>query len=578
MRMSKMHLKTLREVPAEAEIPSHILLLRSGMIRKLVSGVYGFMPFGWKSLRKIENIIREEMNNAGGEEIHMSAIQPAELWQESGRWNAYGPELWRLKDRHGREFCLGPTHEEIFTDIVRNDVNSHRQLPIMLYQIQTKYRDEARPRFGLMRSREFVMKDLYSFDKDEESLDMSYNAVYNAYDRVFKRCGLYCRPVEADTGAIGGSNSHEFTAISSIGESEIAYCQSCDMAATTERAEFRDEQSISKEILPLEEVHTPGASSIEELSEFLKVEPERTLKALLFITYDDEGKEKEYVAAFIRGDRELNMTKLINALSIPEHAIEFADEEKISRVTGCVPGYTGPIGLKNCRIIVDSEIPGTVNLITGANKREYHVMNSNYGRDYEAHIVTDIKTLLEGDPCPVCGNPVLHARGIEVGQVFKLGTKYSKAMGAYYKDEAQEDRLIHMGCYGIGVTRTLAAVVEQHHDENGIIWPVSVAPYEVIITLVKPKDEQQAETAEQLYGIFREKGIDVLLDDRDERPGVKFKDADLLGIPVRITVGRGVVDGLVEHKLRKETEKTEIPVREALEKTIEFILEERGKI
>lgn len=576
MKLSKMHLKTLREVPNEAEIPSHILLLRTGMIRKLVSGVYGFMPLGWRSVRKIEDIIREEMDAAGGQEIHMSAVQPAELWQESGRWFAYGPELWRLKDRNGREFCLGPTHEEIFTDIVRNDVNSYRQLPMNLYQIQTKYRDEARPRFGLMRSREFIMKDAYSFDKDEAGLDQSYKDMYDAYDKIFTRCGLTFRPVEADSGAIGGSNSHEFTALSEVGESEIAYCESCSMAATTERAECVDAPAQDDiEMLPMETVNTPGTKTIEEVADFLGMEKSQTMKALLFVTYDEEGKENGYVAAFVRGDRELNMTKLVNALDIPEHAIEFADEEKMSAVCGCVGGFTGPVGLHDCKIVVDSELPGLKNLCAGANKEDYHAKNVNYGRDYEADIITDLKVLAEGDPCPVCGAPVKHARGIEVGQVFKLGTKYSKSMGAYYKDENMKDQLIVMGCYGIGVTRTLAAVVEQHHDDNGIIWPMSVAPYHVIITVMKPDDETQAAVAEDIYSRLMKSGAEVIMDDRKERPGVKFKDADLLGIPIRITVGRGAADGIVEYKMRRDADKTELNVEEAITTAINTINEEK---
>lgn len=575
MKLSKMHVKTLREVPAEAEIPSHILLLRTGMIRKLASGIYGFMPFGWRSVRKIEDIIRQEMDNAGGQEIHMSAIQPSELWQESGRWFAYGPELWRIKDRNGRDFCLGPTHEEIFTDIVRNDISSYRQLPMNLYQIQTKYRDEARPRFGLMRSREFIMKDAYSFDRDFEGLDNSYREMYAAYEKIFTRCGLNFRPVEADTGAIGGSNSHEFTALSEVGESEIAYCEKCSMAATTERAECIDAPAETEEMLPLEEVNTPGTKTIEEVASFLGVDQRKTIKALLFVTYDEFGEKKEYVAAFIRGDRELNMIKLINALKIPEHAIEFADESNMSAVTGCIGGFTGPIGLHDCKIVVDSELPGLKNLCAGANKEDYHIKNVNYGRDYEGDIVTDIKLLKEGDPCPVCGAPVRHARGIEVGQVFKLGTKYSEAMNAVYKDENQKDQFIVMGCYGIGVTRTLSAIVEQHHDENGIIWPVSVAPYHVIITVVKPKDEDQNKVAEDIYEELSKAGIEVLLDDRDERPGVKFKDADLLGIPVRITVGKRASEGIVEYKLRREQDKSEKTAEQAVKDAIEMINKER---
>ena len=575
MKLSKMHIKTLREVPAEAEIPSHILLIRTGMIRKLASGIYGFMPFGWRSVRKIEDIIRSEMDKAGGQEIHMSAIQPAELWQESGRWFAYGPELWRVKDRNGRDFCLGPTHEEIFTDIIRNDVSSYRQLPMNLYQIQTKYRDEARPRFGLMRSREFIMKDAYSFDRDFEGLDKSYDDMYKAYEKIFTRCGLTFRPVEADTGAIGGSNSHEFTALSEVGESEIAYCEKCSMAATTERAQCVDAPADTEEMLPMEEVNTPGTKTIEAVADFLGMPQTKTIKALLFVTYDEEGNEKEYVAAFVRGDRELNMTKLINALNIPEHAIEFADEAKMSQKTGCVGGFTGPVGLHDCKVVVDSELTGLRNLCAGANKENYHVKNVNYGRDYKGDIVTDLKLLKEDDPCPVCGAPVKHARGIEVGQVFKLGTKYSQAMNAVYKDENQQDRLIVMGCYGIGVTRTLSAIVEQHHDENGIIWPMSVAPYHVIITLVKPGDETQEAVAEEIYSRLSDAGVEVLLDDRDERPGVKFKDADLLGIPVRITVGKRAPEGVVEYKLRREAEKQEMSVSEAVVVAIEIVNAEK---
>lgn len=581
MRLSEMHLKTLREVPSEAELASHILLLRTGMIRKLVSGIYGFMNMGYRSVRKIESIIREEMDAKGGQEILMSAVQPAELWQESGRWFAYGPELWRLKDRNGRDFCLGPTHEEIFTDIARADITSHRQLPVNLYQIQTKYRDEARPRFGLMRSREFIMKDAYSFDKDDAGLDESYKKMFSTYERIFKRCGLDCRPVEADSGAIGGSNSHEFTAISEVGESEIAYCEACNMAATLERAETLDASptGTEKDFLPMEDVHTPDTKTIEEVAKFLGITEDKTMKALLFVTYNEQGEKDKYVAAFVRGDRELNMTKLINALDIPEHAIEFADEKEMSAVTGCVGGFTGPTGLHDCIIVVDSELPGQVNLVAGANKPNYHTKNVNYGRDYKADIVVDLKTLREGDACPACGKPVKTARGIEVGQVFKLGTKYSESMGAYYKDENQQEKPIVMGCYGIGVTRTLSAVVEQHHDENGIIWPISVAPYHCIITLINPKDDVQKELAESIYNSLQGMGVEALLDDRAERPGVKFKDADLLGIPIRITVGKLAGEGQVEYKLRRDENKTVLSAEEAVAAASQIVsLESDGRI
>ena len=577
MRLSKMYVRTLRELPAEAEIPSHILLLRTGMIRKLASGIYGFMPLGWRTLHKIENIIREEMDKSGAQEILMSAIQPAELWEESGRWSAYGPELWRIKDRNGRDFCLGPTHEEIFTDIVRDGVSSYRQLPLNLYQIQHKYRDEARPRFGLMRSREFIMKDAYSFDKDQEGLDKSYDDMYDTYTRIFTRCGLTFRPVEADSGAIGGNASHEFTALSDVGESDIAYCESCSMAANVEKAVCRDAKPSpeSEAMLELQEVHTPGTKTIEELASFLNIDKKKTIKALLFEKYDEDGKADGYVAAFVRGDRDLNMIKLVNALKIPEHAIAFADELKLEAAIGAVGGFTGPIGLHDCMIVVDSELVGLKNLCAGACKPDHHILNVNYGRDYEGDIVTDLKVLKEGDPCPVCGAPIKHTRGIEVGQVFKLGTKYSEAMNAIYKDENQQDHPLVMGCYGIGVSRTLAAVIEQHHDEDGIIWPVSVAPYHVIVTLVKPKDETQSKLAEDIYQRLLTAGVEAVIDDRDERPGVKFKDADLLGFPIRITVGKRAGEGIVEYKLRRDSEKTEISVEEAIENAINLVNEER---
>ena len=575
MRLSQMYLKTLREVPNEAEIPSHILLLRTGMIRKLVSGVYGFLPMGWRSVRKIEQIVREEMDASGAQEIHMSAVQPAELWEESGRWSAYGPELWRIKDRNGRDFCLGPTHEEIFTDLVRTDVSSYRQMPLMLYQIQTKYRDEARPRFGLMRSREFIMKDCYSFDVDQAGLEKSYQIMYDAYGRIFDRCGLTYRPVEADNGAIGGSKSHEFTALSDVGESQIAYCEKCEMAATVERAECVDDPAQTTEELPMEEVYTPGTKTIEDVAAYLGLAKEQTIKALLFVTYDDDYQENGYVAAFVRGDRDCNMTKLVNALGIAEHQIEFADEDAMHEATGCVGGFTGPTRLHDCKIVVDSELPGMKNLCTGACKEDHHLINVNYGRDYKADVIADIKVLQEGDPCPCCGAPIKHARGIEVGQVFMLGTKYSESMNAYYSDEKQVNRPIVMGCYGIGVTRTLAAVVEQHHDENGIIWPISVAPYHVIITLMKPQDETQAHLAEDIYQKLTAAGVEVMLDDRKERPGVKFKDADLIGIPIQITVGRKAQEGIVEYKLRREAEKNEMGVEEAVRLTIDTVNRER---
>ena len=577
MKLSKSYFKTLREVPNEAEIPSHILLLRAGLIKKTAAGIYSYMPMGWRTVKKIENIVREEMDAKGAQEICTSVLQPGELWEESGRWSAYGPEMWRVDDRNGRGFCLGPTAEEVFTDIIRNDITSYRQLPIQLYQITDKFRDEARPRFGMMRSRDFIMKDNYSFDKDEAGLEESYQGMYEAYTNVFTRCGLTFRPVEADNGAIGGSGSHEFTALCEYGESEICYCDSCDMATTIEKAQCVDAKASDEEMLEPEKVYTPGTKTIEAVADYLGVDKTKTLKALLFATYDDEGKVDGYVAAFIRGDRELNMTKLVNALGVHEFSIEFAEEEDMAEACGCVGGFTGPVGLHDCKIVVDSEIPGLRNLVAGACEENYHIKNLNYGRDYKADIVTDIKNLLEGDPCPVCGAPIKHARGVEVGQIFKLGTKYSETMGAIYKDENQKDHPIIMGCYGIGISRTFQAIIDmpENHDDNGIIWPISVAPYHVIITVMKPDDPAQAEIADKVYTELGRAGVEVILDDRKERPGVKFKDADLLGIPIRITVGRGAADGIIEYKMRREADKVELPVEEGIAKAIEIVNAEK---
>lgn len=576
MKTSEMFLNTLREVPAEAEIPSHILLLRAGYIRKLVSGIYGFLPLGSRTLRKIEDIVRDEMDKTGAQEILMSALQPAELWQESGRWSAYGPEMWRIKDRNEREFCLGPTHEEIFTDIVRQSVSSYRQLPLCLYQIQTKYRDEARPRFGLMRSREFIMKDAYSFDTSYEGLDVSYQKMYDAYSNVFRRCGLNFRPVEADTGAIGGSNSHEFTALSEVGESQIIYCTSCDMAATDERAECLDEKiERDGKGLELKKVNTPGTKSIDAVTAFLGTDPKHAIKAMLIQVYNEEEDAFEYVMALIRGDRQLNMTKLVNALGVPEHLVMMADEEKMSAVTGCVGGFAGPIGLHDCKIILDTEIEDADGMICGANEKDYHYINVDVKRDIKADKVVNLKLLEAGGKCPCCGSPVASARGIEVGQVFKLGTKYSEPMHCYFRDENQEDHPMVMGCYGIGVSRTMAAIVEQYHDDNGIIWPISVAPYHVEIVLINPKDEIQAKLAEEMTSKLEAAGVEVMLDDREERPGVKFKDADLIGIPIRINVGKKAPEGIVEYKLRRGGDTLEITSEEAVSKAIELVNKEK---
>lgn len=575
MRLSDKHLKTLREAPKEAEIVSHQLMVRANMIKKMASGIYSYLPMGWRTVRKIEQIVREEMDRIGGEEFHMPHVNPAELWKESGRWYAYGPELWRIKDRNGREFCLAPTCEEAFTDFVKNEVSSYRELPLQLYHIQFKYRDEARPRFGLMRGREFIMKDAYSFDADKEMLDYSYDLYYHAYENIFDRCGLDYRIIEADNGPIGGSNSHEFSALSDVGESEIAYCTECGMAATTERAECRDDAPVKEEPEELREVYTPGTKTIADVCNFLNIDEKRSIKALMFVTYDRDLNPDEYVCVFIRGDRELNMIKLVNALGIPEHNIEFANEDEMGPATGIVGGFTGPVGLQNCKVVVDSELVGTVNMCAGANKENHHLMGVCYGRDYTGDIVTDVKVLQAGDPCPHCGAPIKHTRGIEVGQIFKLGKKYSHSMNATYKDEDGEDHEYEMGCYGVGVTRTMSAVIEQHHDKDGIIWPVSVAPYHVWITVIDASNETQMALAAKLEAELERQNVEVVVDDRDERPGVKFKDADLIGCPIRITVGKKAGDRMVEYKLRREQEMSVISADEAVKSAKELVEAER---
>ena len=545
MRVSQYMLSTLREVPAEAEVVSHQLLVRAGMIRKLSAGVYTYLPLGWKVMQKITNIVREEMNRAGGQEILMPIIQPAELWQESGRWNVYGDELFRLKDRHQRDFCLGPTHEEIITDLVRREVSSYKQLPLLLYQIQSKFRDERRPRFGLMRSREFMMKDLYSFDRDEHGLDVSYKKMFDAYTNVFKRCGLTFRPVEADSGAIGGSSTHEFMVLANSGEAEIVFCSACDYAANVERAESLVEKKAAEEPAKERELlHTPGMHTIEQISEFAKVPKERTIKTLFYHT------DKGLVCAVVRGDRDVNEIKLLNKVGGTE--LRLATDEEVVKVAGTRPGFVSPIGITGVEIIVDEEVVHISNAIAGANQEDYHFINVNYGRDFQATQVTDIRTVKAGDRCPRCGAVLSSARGIEVGQVFKLGTKYSAKLGATYVDEDGQEKLIVMGCYGIGIGRTMAASVEQNHDENGIIWPMAIAPYHCIIVPVSIKDEQIASVAQQLYQEFQDAGVETVFDDRDERPGVKFKDADLIGYPLRVTIGsKALAQGKVELFQRK---------------------------
>lgn len=546
MRVSELLAPTLREVPAEAEVISHILMLRAGMIRKGASGVYTYMPLGYRVIKKVMQIVREEMDNKGGQELMLPIIQPAELWMESGRWDVYGDELFRLKDRHGREFALGPTHEEIITDLVRGEIRSYKQLPLLLYQIQNKYRDERRPRFGLMRGREFIMKDLYSFDKDQAGLDESYRKMYEAYTRIFTRCGLEFRPVEADPGAIGGSGgTHEFMVIADSGEAAIVYCDSCDYAANVEKAEAVIKGEPSDEAaLALEDVATPGARTIDEVASFLKITPDKLIKTIVYQTEDKP------VVALVRGDREINEIKLQNILGCLQLAL--ADDKTVSELTGAATGYAGPVNLKAIRVIVDKEVALMKNAVTGANKTDYHMINVNPGRDFALDEVADIRMVNAGEPCPRCGGTFKAARGIEVGQVFKLGTKYSKALGAKFLDENGKEQLMIMGCYGIGVSRTVAAAIEQNHDNDGIIWPMPIAPYHAIVVPVSTKDEKQMQLAESLYNSLRTSGVESVLDDRNERPGVKFKDADLIGYPLRIVVGgKAVEEGTVEIKHRR---------------------------
>lgn len=546
MKMSNMLMLTLRETPAEAEIESHKLMLRSGMIRKMASGVYNYMPLGLKVLKNIENIVREEMNNAGAQEFLASALLPSELWKESGRWEVFGPEMFKLNDRNEREFCLGPTHEEVFTDLARNEIKSYKQLPVNLYQIQTKYRDERRPRFGMIRSREFVMKDAYSFDKDYAGLDVSYDKMYEAYTKIFKRCNVECKAVAADSGAMGGSGSAEFMVKSEIGEDEVAFCKECDYAANVEKAPSTPEKAKEEQLKELSKVETPHAKTIEDLVKFFNTDSKKFAKTIIYKADD------KVVAVMVRGDREVNETKVKNAVGAPVE-FELADEKTVKNATGAVVGFAGPIGIKADYLFVDNEVTFMYNFIVGANETGYHFSNVNYGRDFNG-TVGDFRNAVEGEKCPKCGKELTIARGIEVGHIFKLGTKYSEAMGAYFVDENGESKPLIMGCYGIGINRTMAAIIEQHHDENGIVWPMSVAPYKVIVVPAVFKNEEQMKTAEKLYDEIRALGIEVLLDDRNERAGVKFKDADLIGIPIRITVGKKIADGEVEFKLRSSSD------------------------
>ncbi|AGB18084.1 proline--tRNA ligase [Thermoanaerobacterium thermosaccharolyticum] len=567
MRLSQLLIPTLREVPAEAEIPSHTLMLKAAMMRKLASGVYIYLPLGKRVLKKIEEIVREEMDRAGAQEVLMPAIIPAELLKESGRWDVFGPEMFKLKDRNDREFCLGPTHEEVFTDLVRNEVKSYRQLPLTIYQIQTKYRDERRPRFGVMRSREFIMKDAYSFDVDWDGLDASFDKMYDAYCRIFDRCGLKYTVVEADSGAMGGKDSKEFMVTSSVGEAVIAYCDSCGYAANEEKAECTVEHKSDEEIKPLEKIYTPDVRTIDELVSYLDVKADKFVKTLIY-TYKDK-----VAAVLLRGDREVNTVKLANLLKVNENDIGFADEETVRSVTGANVGFAGPIGLKgDVLLIADAEVPMMKNIIVGANETDYHLKNTNYGRDFKADVVSDIRKVVDGDKCPRCGNPLKLERGIEVGHIFKLGTKYSDALGANYIDENGNEKPMIMGCYGIGLNRIAAAAIEQNHDDKGIIWPMSIAPYHAIVVPVNVSNDAQRNLAEKIYDELSKAGIETLIDDRDLRAGVKFNDADLLGIPIRITVGKKASDNIVELKLRRDENSIELNYDEVVNKVKELII------
>lgn len=565
MRMSKMLIPTTREVPAEAEIVSHQLMLRAGLIRKETAGVYTYMPLGLRVIQKIETIIRQEMNAKGGQELLLPIVQPAELWQESGRWDVYGEEMFRLKDRHNREFCLGPTHEEIITALVRSEVRSYRQLPLLLYQIQNKYRDEIRPRFGLMRGREFIMKDLYSFDRDEAGLKESYAKMYDAYSRIFDRCGVTYRVVEADPGQIGGGMTHEFMVLADSGEAGLVFCDKCDYAADVEQAEtsliFPGDEPVPG---PREERSTPGLHTVEEVAEFLGVPPARMIKTLIYETADGP------VAVVLRGDHQVNEVKLGKTLGTDRFRL--ADPGTVERITGAPVGFAGPMGL-DIPLLVDRAVTAMSWGITGGNRADVHLVNVIPGKDFSIDRTADLRVAQAGDHCPRCQEGVLQAaRGIEAGQIFQLGTKYSKAMGATYADENGEEKLVVMGCYGIGVGRTMAASIEQNHDDNGIIWPASIAPMEVTIVPVGADDPAQMEAAAKLEEELTAKGIEVLLDDRPERAGVKFKDADLIGIPFRVTIGpKSLAEGMAEVKHRQGGQVEKIPLGQAVSRLVDLV-------
>ncbi len=562
MKLSRYFIPTLREEPADAEIVSHKLMVRAGMIRKISAGIYDYLPLGLRALRKVENIVREEMNRAGALETLLPSMIPAELWKETGRWQFYGKELLRVKDRHGNEFCYGPTHEEVMTDLVRREVRSYKQLPLTLYQIQTKFRDEIRPRFGLMRAREFLMKDAYSFDRDEESAAESYDKMFAVYERIFKKCGLEFRAVEADSGNIGGSSSHEFVVLADSGEDVVISCKKCGYASNMERAEIFstcESAPTGTTSPPVEKVETPGQKTIDEVSAFLKRKTRDFIKTLI---YTDGGTG--VFAVLVRGDYDVNETKLTRLLDTS--ALELASEEKVREVTGAFVGFAGPVGMK-CKIVADYSVKGIENAVSGANENNYHIVNVSDGRDFKADIYGDIRNVKEGDKCPRCKNERLEFnRAIEVGHVFRLGTKYSSAMKATFLDVDGKENIIVMGTYGIGIARIATAAIEQSHDDSGIIWPYAIAPFQITILPLNMKSEQVAKTAGEMEEELVAQGYEVLLDDRKERAGIKFNDADLLGIPIQIIVGdRGLKNGEVEIKVRKTGKRSNVKLQEVKE-------------
>lgn len=560
MKQSMTFIPTLREVPADAEVKSHQLMLRAGFIRQNTSGVYSYLPLAQKVLKNIEQIVREEMNNAGASELLMPAMQQAELWQESGRWYSYGPELMRLKDRHNREFALGATHEEVITSLVRDEVKSYKRLPLSLYQIQTKFRDEKRPRFGVLRGREFIMKDAYSFHATQESLDEVYDKMFTAYQNIFTRCGLDFRAVIADSGAMGGKDTHEFMVLSDVGEDTIAYSDTSKYAANIEMAPvISTYEKRSEALKPLEKIETPNQKTIEEISAFLNVAKESCIKSILFKVDD------RFVLTLVRGDHEVNDIKLKNLYGAT--VVELASAEETKETLKCVPGFVGPINVSNdVEVVADHAIAAVVNGVCGANEEHFHFQGVNIDRDAKISQYADLRFIQEGDKSPDGEGVIKFAKGIEVGHVFKLGTRYSEAMDATFLDENGRTQPMIMGCYGIGVSRTLAAIIEQYNDESGIVWPESVAPFQIHVIPVNVKNGAQKDLSDKLYAEFLQKGYDVLLDDRPERVGVKFADSDLIGLPVRVTVGKKAEDGIVEVKVRKTGESFEVSVTELYDK------------